>query len=145
MTEIRRVTVVGAGTMGHGIAQVVATAGIEVSLHDVSGELIHKGIEAIRSNLEKGIRKGKVTEEQRDATLSRLDPAAELPPAAARSDAILAAAPESLALKQEQFRRLDAAAPCWPATPARCRSGASRQRPPARNGWSACISSIRST
>ena len=111
MTEIRRVTVVGAGTMGHGIAQVVATAGIEVSLHDVSGELIHKGIEAIRSNLEKGIRKGKVTEEQRDATLSRLDPAAELPPAAARSDAIIEAAPESMELKQELFRRLDAAAP----------------------------------
>jgi 3-hydroxybutyryl-CoA dehydrogenase len=111
MSEIKSVTVVGAGTMGHGIAQVAAAAGAEVHLHDVSDEAIGKGLEAIRANLDKGVEKGKVTAEQREATLSRLSAAPDLAIAAAESDLIVEAVPESIDLKREIFDSADRAAP----------------------------------
>ena len=78
MSAMERVTVIGAGTMGHGIAQVAAAAGLGVSLHDVSEELIRKGLDAVQANLDKGVEKGKVTAEAREATLSWLDAAPDL-------------------------------------------------------------------
>jgi len=108
---IERVTVVGAGTMGHGIAQVAAAAGMSVALHDVSEELIRKGLEAIGKNLSKGVEKGKVTEDEREATLGRLGPAVDLMAAAAASDLVVEAAPESLELKQKIFAELDRVVP----------------------------------
>ncbi len=111
MSAIERMTVVGAGTMGHGIAQVAAAAGIEVGLHDVGEAPIRRGLEAVRANLEQGIEKGKLTKEARDATLARLRPAPDLEAAAARSDLVVEAVPESLALKRELFARLDRVAP----------------------------------
>ncbi len=111
MDRIRRVTVIGAGTMGHGIAQVAAAAGLEVALYDVSPDAIEAGIERIRANLDLGIEKGKLDRGQRDDTLSRLAPASDLEAAAASADLVIEAAPESLALKREIFSRLDRAAP----------------------------------
>jgi 3-hydroxybutyryl-CoA dehydrogenase len=111
MSAIERVTVVGAGTMGHGIAQVAAAAGLEVSLHDIAEELIRKGLDAIGANLAKGIEKGKLTAEQRDATLGKIQAAEDLEAAAAQSDLVVEAAPESLDLKRKLFERLDRAAP----------------------------------
>jgi 3-hydroxybutyryl-CoA dehydrogenase len=111
MSEIKSVTVVGAGTMGHGIAQVAAAAGAEVRLHDVSDEAIGKGLDAIRANLDKGVEKGKVTAEQREATLSRISAAPDLAIAAAESDLIVEAVPESIDLKRELFESADRAAP----------------------------------
>jgi 3-hydroxybutyryl-CoA dehydrogenase len=111
MSAIERVTVVGAGTMGHGIAQVAAAAGMDVSVHDVAEEQIHRGLDAVRANLEKGIAKGKVTPEQRDAAMARIHAAPDLEAAAARADLIVEAAPESLELKRDLFARLDRAAP----------------------------------
>jgi len=109
--NVRIVTVVGAGTMGHGIAHVAAAAGHEVRLHDVSEELIQRGLDAIRGNLDKGVEKGKVTEEKREAALSRLSAAPDLEAAVRESDLVIEAAPERVELKREIFRRLDAAAP----------------------------------
>ena len=111
MSAIKRVTVVGSGTMGHGIAQVAAGAGMHVSLNDVSEDLIRQGIEAIRANLDKGIAKGKVTERQRGETLGRIHPAPDLAAAAAASDLVIEAVPESLELKQGIFESLDRSAP----------------------------------
>jgi 3-hydroxybutyryl-CoA dehydrogenase len=111
MPAIERVTVVGAGTMGHGIAQVAAAAGLEVSVHDVAEEVIEKGLDAIRANLAKGIEKGKLTAEQRDATLARIHAAVDLEAAAAKADLVVEAAPESLDLKRSLFGRIDRAAP----------------------------------
>jgi len=108
---MERITIIGAGTMGHGIAQVCAAAGIETRLHDVDAAAIERGIDAVRGNLDKGIAKGKVSQEQRDATLARLQGAADLDAAASTSDAIIEAAPESIELKQQIFKRLAAAAP----------------------------------
>ncbi len=111
MNEVRRATVVGAGTMGHGIAQVAAAAGIEVRLHDVSRERIEAGLAAIRANLDKGVEKGKLTAEQREAALAHVHAAPDLEAAAADSDLVVEAVPESIELKREVFRRIDAAAP----------------------------------
>jgi 3-hydroxybutyryl-CoA dehydrogenase len=107
MTESRQITVVGMGTMGHGIAHVAAAAGFTVRAHDVAAELIEKGLAAIRANLDKGVEKGKVTEGERDATLTRLHPAPDLAVAAAESFLIIEAAPESAALKREIFAELE--------------------------------------
>jgi 3-hydroxybutyryl-CoA dehydrogenase len=97
--------------MGHGIAQVAATAGMEVSLHDVADGLIRKGLDAVRANLDKGIEKGKVSQEQRDATLARIHAAPDLETAAASADLVVEAAPESLDLKRDLFGRIDRVAP----------------------------------
>ena len=70
MSDVKRITVIGAGTMGHGIAHVSSAVGYDVVLHDVSAERVEKGLEAIRASLAKGIAKGKVSPEQREATLS---------------------------------------------------------------------------
>jgi 3-hydroxybutyryl-CoA dehydrogenase len=111
MTEIRKVTVIGAGTMGHGIAQVAAAAGYRTLLNDVSAEFIDAGIDHIRSNLDKGVEKGKITAEERDATLDRVEAAPDLETAAYDSDLVIEAAPEILDLKREIFARVDGAAP----------------------------------
>jgi 3-hydroxybutyryl-CoA dehydrogenase len=111
MDTIERVTVIGAGTMGHGIAHVAATAGMEVFVHDVSEALIRKGLDAVKANLEKGVAKGKVSQEQRDAALARLHEAVDLDAAVARADLVVEAAPESLELKRSLFERLDRIAP----------------------------------
>jgi len=109
--SIERVTVIGAGTMGHGIAQVAAAAGLEVSLQDVSEEAVQRGLDAIRANLDKGIEKGKLTPGERDATLSRLSAVTDLDAAASRADLVVEAIPESLDLKRELFARLSEVAP----------------------------------
>lgn len=70
--EIRRVFVLGAELMGNGIAQVAAFSGYRVTMCDVSEERLEAGVQAIRSSLGKLLSKGKMTEEQRDATLANL-------------------------------------------------------------------------
>ena len=106
-----RVAVIGAGTMGHGIAHVAALAGLRVRLHDVSAEAIGRGLAAIRQDLDRGVEKGKVTVESREATLERIAAAARLEEAVGDADLVIEAVPESLELKRELFRRLGAAAP----------------------------------
>ncbi|MHC3437459.1 3-hydroxyacyl-CoA dehydrogenase family protein [Natrialbaceae archaeon A-gly3] len=95
------VTVLGAGTMGHGIAQVAAAAGHEVVLRDIEEEILTDGLEAIETNLEKGVDRGKVTTEQKATTLERITTTTSLADATAESDLIVEAVPESLELKRE--------------------------------------------
>lgn len=108
---IERVVVIGAGTMGHGIAHVAALAGCAVRLHDVSPEYLAQGMDRIRQNLEKGVEKKKITAEQRDAALSRIRPAEELSGAVVDADLVVEAAPENLEIKQELAHSVFAAAP----------------------------------
>lgn len=104
---IRKVVVVGAGTMGHGIAQVAAMAGADVTLVDRTAELAEGGLERIRSNLDDGVSRGKVEIATRDAALDRLTTGTD--PAAAAGDADLAieAIPERMDLKRELFGALE--------------------------------------
>jgi 3-hydroxybutyryl-CoA dehydrogenase len=110
-TEIRQVAVVGAGTMGHGIAQMAAVAGIEVVLCDVVAAAVAAGLDRIRANLDKGVARGKVDPDLRDRALGRIRGAADLAEAVAEADAVIEAAPEVMDLKQSIFRAVEAAAP----------------------------------
>jgi 3-hydroxybutyryl-CoA dehydrogenase len=105
--SVQTVGVVGAGTMGHGIAHVSALAGFEVVLFDVTRQAVEAGRAKIEKNLGVGVEKKKVTPEARDAALARLrltDTLAEL----SGCQLVIEAIPEKLALKQELFKTLSA-------------------------------------
>jgi 3-hydroxybutyryl-CoA dehydrogenase len=105
MLEIQSVGVVGAGTMGHGIAQVAAQAGYQTLLYDVTPELAQGGLRRIAENLQRGIDKGKVKLETRDATLGRLKAVADLGELA-QCGMLIEAIPEDLGLKRATFQKL---------------------------------------
>lgn len=104
---ITHISVFGAGTMGHGIAQVAAQSGFKVALYDIKQEFVDKGLTSIRSNLDKGVEKGKVTAEQRQAALGNLRGSVAVPDAAKGAQLVIEAIPEKLELKQGLFRELD--------------------------------------
>ena len=106
-----RVAVLGAGTMGHGIAQVSAMAGHSVMLHDIEADLVEAGLASIRENLDGGIERGKVSEAERDTALDRIDTTTDLDVAAANADLVIEAIPEEMDLKQSTFTEVEAAAP----------------------------------
>ncbi len=110
-TPRERVAVLGAGVMGHGIAQVAAMAGHRVALHDPDEGAARHGLARIRANLDKGVSLGKVSGERRTGTLDRLIPAPSLEDACARADVVVEAAPERMELKRDLFRDVEAAAP----------------------------------
>jgi 3-hydroxybutyryl-CoA dehydrogenase len=103
---VETVAVLGAGTMGHGIAQVAALAGYRVILRDVDGEALARGVRAIETNLDKGIARGKVTEEERDLALRRVSGATALEEAAG-ADLFVEAVPERMDLKRETLREVE--------------------------------------
>lgn len=109
--RIARAAVLGAGTMGHGIAQVLAAAGIRVVMQDIDQGAVEGGLARIRGNLDKGIARGKVTEAQRAATLERLALATDIAEAVREADVVIEAAPEKLDLKVSIFREVESAAP----------------------------------
>lgn len=109
-TRIERVTVLGAGVMGHGIAQVAAMAGHRVTLHDPDAAAAERGLARIRANLDKGVSLGKVRAEERAEALDRISPAPSLAAACARAELVLEAAPERMELKRRLFREVEAAA-----------------------------------
>ena len=99
MTARGRAAVLGAGTMGHGIAQVLAMAGYDVALVDTTLELAERGIERVRANLEEGVRRGKLTAEQRDGTLTRLLAADDVGDAVRDAALVIEAIPERMDAK----------------------------------------------
>ena len=105
---ITHIAVFGAGTMGHGIAQVAAQAGLKVALYDIKQEFVDKGLASIKANLDKGVEKGKVTAEQRAATLANLRGCTTVPDAAKGVQLVIEAVPEKLEIKQGLFKELDA-------------------------------------
>jgi 3-hydroxybutyryl-CoA dehydrogenase len=107
-SAISTVAVIGAGTMGHGIAQVAAAAGFQTRLYDVRADLVEAGLTKIRANLDGGVAKGKVTEDQRTATLAALRGESDLAAAVTGADIVVEAVPEKLALKQELFTKVAA-------------------------------------
>ncbi len=113
MSEIKSVGVLGAGTMGHGIAQVAAQAGYQTLLYDVTSELAQRGLQRISENLQRGIEKGKVKQQDKEQILKRLKAVADLPELA-ECGLIIEAIPEDLALKRSIFTRLSEV--CSPRT-----------------------------
>lgn len=101
-----RVAVIGAGTMGHGIAQVTAAAGTAVTLYDLSEDAVARGLGHIDKNLAKGIARGKVTEAEKAATQANLSGTTVLARAVDGADLVIEAIPEKLSLKQQLFSEL---------------------------------------
>lgn len=110
---ISKVAVIGAGTMGSGIAQVAAEAGYPVVLNDVSEALVQKGLSTVASNLERKVAKGKLEPEKRDAALRRITVSTDLSTAADAS-IVIEAITENMAAKKELFSKLDRI--CGPET-----------------------------
>jgi len=98
--------VLGAGTMGHGIAQVAAAAGYAVIMRDVNSDAVARGVQSIQRNLAKAIQLGKIAAADRDSTLQRIQGATDL--AEIRDvDLIIEAAPENLELKRNLLRETE--------------------------------------
>src|SRR5687767_11668094 len=95
--------VVGAGTMGHGVAQVLAMAGYETTLVDMKQDFVDKGLARIKKNLDTGVEKGKVAAADRDAAVARLKGTTELIPA----NIFIEAVPEDMRLKCALFADAD--------------------------------------
>ncbi len=110
MTE-EKVVVVGAGVMGHGIAQVAAVAGYRTALVDVDPAALDRGELAIRASMAKGVERRKLSSQQAEAALERLSTARDLAAAAQNADFVIEAVPEEMALKRRIFEVLDGAAP----------------------------------
>lgn len=107
----RRVVVIGAGTMGHGIAQVTAMAGADTVLVDRSQPLVDEGLRRIRDNLDGGVERGKVDPTLRDATLDRLHGETSVEKGAAGIDLAVEAVPERMDLKRQVLQALEDGAP----------------------------------
>ncbi len=108
--EPHRIAVIGAGTMGAGIAQAAAQAGYRVALVDANADVLSSAIEKIHGFWAKGIEKGKTEPAQRDAWVAALTPHSGLD-AAHDADLVIEAVPESMDLKKRIFKELDAIAP----------------------------------
>jgi enoyl-CoA hydratase / 3-hydroxyacyl-CoA dehydrogenase len=104
--RIASVTVLGAGTMGHGIAEVAALAGYRVTLYDVEARFLESGMEKVRWSLNKLAEKGSISRVKAEEASAAISPTTDLM-AAAGADLVIEAAPESLALKKELFARID--------------------------------------
>lgn len=103
----QRVTILGAGTMGHGIAHVCAVAGLDTVLYDVDLSAVDTGIELIRTNLDRLVSEEKLTETERDEALARIQRSSDLAFAVHGAQLIIEAAPESMDIKRGLFRLLD--------------------------------------
>lgn len=107
----KKIVIIGAGTMGNGIAHTFAQTGYQVNLVDVSQEALDRGLKTITSNLDRIIAKGNLTEEQKSATLNRISTFTQLEDAAKEADLIVEAATENIDLKLKIFRQMDELAP----------------------------------
>lgn len=110
MSDIQSVAVIGAGTMGSGIAHVFARSGFSVSLCDVEQRFLDRALASIRTNLGREAAKGKLPQTEVEPTLARITPVTSMD-ALAGADLAVEAAPERFDLKSEVFRSLDAILP----------------------------------
>jgi enoyl-CoA hydratase/3-hydroxyacyl-CoA dehydrogenase len=113
LEEIKTIAVIGAGTMGHGIAELAALAGYHVKLRDINEELVKKGYEQIKWSLNKLAEKGQfhLTSAKADEALRRITPLVDLKESVKDADLVIEAAPEILKLKLELYQELDKLAP----------------------------------
>lgn len=105
--DVRTIAVLGAGTMGHGIAQVCAQNGFQVKLEDIKEEFVQGGIERIRRFLQGSIEREKMTKEEADVVLSRIKGTVDLSEAVKDVELVIEAIVENIEMKKELFRRVD--------------------------------------
>jgi enoyl-CoA hydratase/3-hydroxyacyl-CoA dehydrogenase len=104
---IKNITVLGSGVMGHGIAQVSATAGYNIVLRDIKQEFLDKAMEKIRWSLDKLVTKEKISKEEGDAIFSRITPIVDLNDAVKDAELIIEVVPEIMDLKKQVYAELD--------------------------------------
>ena len=105
--EIKNITVLGSGIMGHGIAQVSAMAGYNVVLRDIEQQFLDKAMEKIKWSLDKLVSKEKISENERDEIFSRIKPIVDLKDAVHNCDLVIEAVPEIMDLKKKVYAELD--------------------------------------
>jgi len=106
---MKNIVVIGAGTMGNGIAHTAAASGLEVTLVDVAGELLQRALATIAANLQRGVDKGKMPAAEKIAVVARIRTATDLE-AMATADIVIEAISENLAAKLDLFAKLDTVA-----------------------------------
>ncbi|MCZ7687624.1 MAG: 3-hydroxyacyl-CoA dehydrogenase NAD-binding domain-containing protein [Sandaracinaceae bacterium] len=111
MSQISKVAVLGAGTMGNGIAQVCATAGMSVVMRDLEPGLLERGLSQIDKSLAKLAEKGTLSAAERDEARARIRTTTDLVSAVKDADLVVEAIPERMDLKIETFRALGEHAP----------------------------------
>lgn len=109
--SLKTITVIGAGTMGNGIAHVFAQSGFKVTLVDVNAAQLEKAIQSIHTNFDRQIAKGSITVAQKQAALANLITDTNMVTGVAQADLVVEAATENTELKLKIFRQLDEAAP----------------------------------
>lgn len=105
--KIEKITVLGSGTMGHGIAQISAMVGYKVALRDIDQSFLDKAMEKIRWSVNKLVEKNKLSREEADATLARITTHVDLKEALRDSDLVIEAVPEDLNLKKKVYSEVD--------------------------------------
>jgi len=109
--NMNNVTVVGSGTMGNGIAHAFAQYGYQVTMCDVKQEFLDRALNTMRGNLDRQVKKGTITEEQKALTLGRVRPTLDLQGAAQKADIVVEAATENETVKKRLFEDIDNFAP----------------------------------
>lgn len=105
--NIDNITVIGAGIMGNGIAQVTAQNGFNTVLYDLEDRFIQRGLDAINATLQRLMKSGKIAQSDADATLKRIRTTTDLREASKDADIVIEAVPEDLDLKKSVFKQLD--------------------------------------
>jgi len=109
--KIQNVTVIGAGIMGSGITNVSALGGFNVVMQDTDSAILKNAMKLIEKNLQKGIERGKITEEEKASALSRITSASDIEAACQNADLVIEALPDNLAPKQDIFARIEKSCP----------------------------------
>src|SRR5438270_2373020 len=108
---MKNISVIGAGTMGNGIAHVFAQNGFKVNLADISQVQLEKALATISKNLDRQIAKGTLTEDSKQSTLDNITTLTSIADGVKNAELVVEAATENLELKLDIFRQLDGAAP----------------------------------
>ncbi|MEA3253769.1 MAG: 3-hydroxyacyl-CoA dehydrogenase family protein, partial [Chloroflexota bacterium] len=111
LKDVKYVAVIGAGIMGHGIAQTFAMGGYQVSLHDIDDAALSNARKRIRANLETFVDNGFISQDKVGETLSRITTTTDLGEAASDADIVIEAVAENIELKRKLFNQLDALCP----------------------------------
>jgi enoyl-CoA hydratase / 3-hydroxyacyl-CoA dehydrogenase len=107
VTEINKITVLGSGMMGHGIAQISAMAGFEVTLRDVDTKFLDSAMSKIKWSLDKLVEKQKITQADSETIYSRIHPVVDLKQALSGADLLIEAVPEDMELKKKVYLDVD--------------------------------------
>ncbi|MDE0260754.1 MAG: 3-hydroxybutyryl-CoA dehydrogenase [Gammaproteobacteria bacterium] len=108
---MRRIAVIGSGTMGNGIAHIAALSGLEVVLYDIAEEALARGTANIARNMDRQLRSGRLEADEKTAALARIQATDDLARAVADAELAVEAAPEDASLKYRLFAELDRLAP----------------------------------